>query len=356
MFVQDVAPETFLQENGYQSLRGNESTLVPDGVADLLSMQTRIRAVEKAMMEELERRMKEEHLTANVKAEAVTEMTEDSNLEVATHPEIDNRKVMMKIKKDNSTRGHNAWRTKSQRRLIMIDIPLDHNKDDPDYNNYYKRQHSRSNDHMLGLCETDQHNVSEENKQDSVSIEDVITCHQSEKYQDYSSELEREKELGVDKLELLKTRKETTTEDGKRKILERLASDSQKLAILKLTLQDLKKKPETKKKSNKVNEIEYETVKRHIEDVEEAVMQQIVIYDQLAKDIEECTSSSDTMQLDKQGGHTQRKRITERARRGSEQIGRLQFEVQNIQYILLKLADMKSNKAKTESLDQQVCC
>ena len=146
----------------------------------------------------------------------------------------------------------------------MIDIPLDDYKDDPDFNKYGKRDHTRIDNHMLELCETDQHDVTEENKQNSVSLEDVITCHESERCQNYSSELETEKELGVDKLELWKTRKETTSEDSKRKILERLASDSQKLAILKMTLQDLKKKPETQKKSSKVNEIEYETVKRHI--------------------------------------------------------------------------------------------
>ena len=79
MFFQDVVTEICLQEaNSYRSLKGNESTLTPDGVTDLLSMQTRIRAVEKLMMEELERHVEEESLTTNVKAEAVTEMTEYS--------------------------------------------------------------------------------------------------------------------------------------------------------------------------------------------------------------------------------------------------------------------------------------
>ncbi|WVZ11119.1 hypothetical protein V8G54_015649 [Vigna mungo] len=342
----DVASETCLQENTHQSLKGNESILIPDVVEDLLSIQKRIRGVEKLMMEELERRMKQENLTGNVEAEAVSEMTDHSNLEAATYPEIDNKKLVMKIKKDNSTRGHNAWRTKSQKRLIMIDIPLDKYKDDPDYNKYCKRELSRSNDHMLELCETDQHDVTEDTKLDSTSVEDVMTWHDSEKCQNYSSELEREKELGVDKLELWKTGKETS-EDGKRRILERLASDSQKLAILKMTLQDLKKKPETKKKSNKVNEIEYEAVKRHIEDVEEAVTQQIGMYDQLARDFELCTASpsdTNTRKLEKQQVQVIRKKLSEQARRGSEQIGRLQFEVQNIQYILLKLADMKNNR------------
>ncbi|KAK7308039.1 hypothetical protein VNO77_41630 [Canavalia gladiata] len=345
----DVVIETSLKENSYPNSKEIERMLIPDGVADLLSMQTRIRTVEKVMMEELEKHIKEENVAANIEEGALTEVTKDSNLEVPAYPEIDNTIVEMKIKED-STHDRNAWRPKSRRRLLMKDIPLDHNSDDAD-SKYCKREHGRSDDHILELCETDQHDVTEENEQVSASTEDVITCHQSnnsEKCENYSSELEAEKELGVDKLELSKTRKETR-EDGKRKILERLASDAQKLAILKLTLQDLKKKPETKKKSKKVNEIEYETVQRHIEDVEEAVMQQIGIYDQLAKDIEERTSSSDrdtSMQLEKHEEHIQRRRVTEQARRGSEQIGRLQFEVQNIQYILLKLADVKNNKAK----------
>ncbi|XP_027359698.1 protein NETWORKED 1A-like [Abrus precatorius] len=339
----DVVIESCLHENSYPSLRQNESTLILDAVADLLNMQTKIRAVEKVMFEELERHVKEENLTSNVEEGALTELTKDSNLDIATYPEIDNRKVM-KIKED-CTRDHKAWRTKSQKRSLMKDIPLDHNSDDADSKYCTRGHNSRTDDHTFELCETDQHDITEENKLSSTSIEDVITCHESsnsEKCQNYSSELETEKELGIDKLELSMTRKETT-EDSKRKILERLASDSQKLAILKMTLQDLKKEPETKKKNKKVNEVEYETVKRHMEDVEEAVMHQIGIYDQLVKDIDERTSSSDTdasMQLENHGGQIQRRRVTEQARRGSEQIGRLQFEVQNIQYILLKLADV----------------
>ncbi|KAK7308857.1 hypothetical protein RJT34_05141 [Clitoria ternatea] len=342
----DVVIETYHQENSYLSSKENESTLIPEGVADLLSMHTRIRAVEKVMMEELERRVKEETLAAHVEG-ALTEMAKDSNLKVATHPDIDNRKVVTKIKKD-SPRAHNAWRTKSQKRSLMKDIPLDHKSNDPDYNKYFKRDHSVNVEHKLDSCETDQHDATEENRQGYATIEDIITCHRSNnsgRYPNpnYSSELEAEKELGIDKLELSKTRKETN-EDGKRKILERLASDAQRLAILQMTLQDLKKKPETKKQSKKISEIEYETVKRHIEDVEEAVMKQIGVCDQLAKDVEERTSSS--MQLEKHGGDMQRKRVTEQARRGSEQIGRLQFEVQNIQHILLKLADVKNHRGK----------
>jgi predicted nucleic acid binding AN1-type Zn finger protein len=151
-----------------------------------------------------------------------------------------------------------------------------------------------------------------------------MICHDSDnssrRLLSYSSELDIEKELGVDKLELSKTVKEKT------------ASDSQKLAILKMALRDLKKKTETKKKSKQGNDFEYETVKRHIEEVEEAVMQQVRINDQLSKNIEDGTSSLDR----------------EIPRRGSEQIEKLQSEVQNIQYILQKLAEENNNKGKNK--------
>lgn len=271
-------------------------------------MQTRIRAVEKVMTEEIERRVKEENLSANVEAGTLTEVTEDSNLEVVTY---DNRKVVMELNELN------AWRTKSENWLMMKDIQLDRNSDDPE-SKYCKREHSGTDDQILELCETAQQ---------------CCGRTESDNSERYCPELEVEKELGVDKLELSKATAETI-QDGKRKILERLASDAQKLAILNMTVQDLKKKPVTKKKSNKGNAIEHETVKKQIEQVEGAVKELADINDQLTKDIEESSSS------------VQRRRVTEQARRGSELIGRLQFEVHNIQYILLKLADEKNNKGK----------
>ncbi|CAL5195212.1 unnamed protein product [Lathyrus oleraceus] len=325
----DVVIGTSLQEHSHQSLRENESVVIPDGVSDLLTLQTRIREVEKIMMEELKRRVRQKNLT--------TEGNGYSALDVGTYPKVDTRKKVTELKEE-STLDHNTWRKKPKIRLLMKDIPLDRNVDDR-HSKYWKREHRRTDDHMLELCETNDH--------DSVSapIEDVIICHLSDnsgRYLNYSSELDIEKELGVDKLELSKTVKEKNEDDKRRRILERLVSDSQKLAILKMALQDLKKKTETKKKSKQGSDFEYETVKRHIEEVEEAVTQQSSMNDQMAKNVEEGTSSSldreIPMELEKYG-HVETRRMTEQARRGSEQIGRLQFEVQNIQYILLKLSE-----------------
>ncbi|XP_061376177.1 protein NETWORKED 1A [Gastrolobium bilobum] len=334
----DAIIETCLQENSYQSLT-NRETLTPEGVSDLLSIKARIRAVEKSVVEEIEGRVKEENLTTKVNPGALQEVPEGSDAEFSPYTEDDNRKVQ-KEHEDESTFDLNSWRTKSENGSSMKDIPLDHISDNPASKNS-RRENSGTDDQMLELWESaeqdccDSSMVSEAMKLSSVPTEDVITCHQpdnSGKHQNTSSELEVEKELGVDKLQLSKSIKERTQDGKRRKILERLASDAQKLTTLKMNVQDLKKKMETKKRSKKGDESdEYETVNRQIEEVEEAVVKLVDTNDQLTKDMEDNAPS-----LNKETS----------ARRDSEQIGRLQFEVQNIQYVLLKLVDGKKNKGK----------
>ncbi|XP_020237700.1 protein NETWORKED 1A [Cajanus cajan] len=340
----DAVMETCLQENGYQSLTDNKSTLIPDGVSDLLSMKARIRAVEKSMVEEIERHVKAENLTTKANPGALTKVP---NVVFSPCIENGNRKEE-NVFKDNV----NSCRTKSENGSLMKDIPLDHISDTP-ASKSCRRENSGTDDQMLELWETaeqdccDNSMINEAVKQSSVPTEDVISYHQSDnsgKFQNTSSELDVEKELGVDRLLLSKSIKERTQDGKRRKILERLASDSQKLTVLKTTVQELKMKMETKKRSKKGDDTEYETVKRQIEEVEGAVVKLVDTNDQLTKDLDESMSSlsrETSIELEK-SRHNQRKRVTEQARKGSEQIGRLQFEVQNIQYTLLKLVDEKS--------------
>ncbi|XP_057760694.1 protein NETWORKED 1A-like [Arachis stenosperma] len=352
----DIVVETCLQEDTNEILRDKKSELIPVGVSDLLSMQRRIRAVEKAMMEEIVRRVKKENLTENVEARAPIQAAEYANMEVASYQGNGYRRVVMDhTHKRKGNRDLSTWRTMFENGSLMKDIPLDHNSDDLD-SKYCKMELCGTNDQMLELLETAQLDcygdsmVSEANRRSSAPTDEIVTCHQSENSErcENSSELEVEKELNIDNLMQLKTRRETT-QDGERKILERLASDAQKLAILRMSVQDLKKKPVTKKRSKKLNEVEYETVKSHIEEVEEAVMQQVNMNDQLTKAIEEGNSmvERDTSAELENAGQVQRKLVTEQACRSSEQIGRLQFEVQNIQYLLLKMADENNQKART---------
>ncbi|WVY99093.1 hypothetical protein V8G54_031244 [Vigna mungo] len=345
----DARTETCLQENAHQSSADNKSTLIPDGVSDLLTMKARIRAVEMSLVQEIERHVKEENLTTKANPGALRNV---SNVEVSPYVEENGSRKEDKVLKDGSTRDLNSWRTKPESGSLMKDIPLDHISDTPATKSC-RRGNSGTDDQMLELWETAEQDCcdssidNEATKQSSVPTEDLITYHQSDnsgKFLNTSSELDVEKELGVDRFQLSRSIKERTQDGKRKKILERLASDAQKLTILKTSVQDLKQKMETKKRNKKGDYTEYETVKRQIEEVEGAVVKLADTNDQLTKDLEDSAPSlnrESSVELEK-SRHMQRKRVTEQARKGSEQIGRLQFDVQNIQYSLLKLADEKS--------------
>ncbi|CAL0315970.1 unnamed protein product [Lupinus luteus] len=342
----DVAVEG----NSYPSLTENRSALIPEGVSDLLSIKDRIRAIAKLMADE--------NRTTKFNPGTLTIVPEDSNVEVLPYAEKDSERVEKEVK-DGSAFDVNLWRTKSENGSLMRDIPLDHISDTPASKNG-RRVNSRNDDQMLELWETaeqdsgDDSIVTEAMKQIYTPTEDAITCHQSDnnssgKFQNTSSELEVEKEYGVDRLQLSKSIRERTQDGKRRKILERLASDAHKLTTLKMAVLELKKKMETKKPKKKGNDADcVETVKRQVEEVEGAVMKLVDTNDQLRKEVEESGWSLKkeiSVELEK-SRQMQRKRIAEQARRGSQQIGRLQFEVQNMQYVLLKLADEEKNKGK----------
>ncbi|OIV94990.1 hypothetical protein TanjilG_22187 [Lupinus angustifolius] len=302
----DVITETCIEEKGE-----HKSKLIPDVISYLLSIQVRIRAVKNVMMHKIKGGVKDENRSAIIETGTLTEVAEDSNLEVTAY---DNRKKVMELTEVD------ACRKSSENWLLKKDIPAHHNSDDPE-SKYCKREHTEIDNLILELCEN------------SHSGSAQTELNNSERWKNSSSELEVEKELGVDKLKLWKT-KTKTSGDGETRILERIASGGQKLAILNMTVEDLNDKKPMKKKrrhGDKSNDIEHETFMKQIESVAEAVKQLAYINDQLMKDIEAITPPSS---------------MVEQARQGSEQIGRLQFEVQNIQYILLKWADEKNSKGK----------
>ncbi|CAL1411288.1 unnamed protein product [Linum trigynum] len=101
----------------------------------------------------------------------------------------------------------------------------------------------------------------------------------------------------------------------------------------------------TKVESSKGNDVvEMEKLKTRLQEVEEAIVQLAEANDQLRKDV--CggvVSSPEEMMVKAQSNG-----VTEQARKCSEKIGSLEFEVQNIQYVLLKL-DEKSGETKKKS-------
>lgn len=156
----------------------------------------------------------------------------------------------------------------------------------------------------------------------------------------HSSEIPAEKELRVDSLELSKRYTELDEAESNKKILERLTSDSQKLTNLQVTVHDLKQKV-----AMITEKAEYSGVKEQLEKAERAITNLIDVNSKLVNHTQDCstdtplwpTSSpiSDPSEIEE--NERRRRKVSEQARRCSEKIGRMQCEVQKIQFLLLKL-------------------
>ncbi|KAA8548673.1 hypothetical protein F0562_000357 [Nyssa sinensis] len=285
-----------------QELMEDSNSGIPNGISDLQELQARIKAVEKGQEKD---EQKEERQLGD-------ELNDNINLQKAKPkiPEVKNGEetVVQMI------------RCLSYGKLLRTD---------------------RSIDHI----------VNESRKQAyDAPAEDDIVYHQFEaverESEDPSSELQVEKELGVDKLEVSRSVTELNQVGNKRKILETLASDTQKLTSLQTTVQDLRRKLETNGRSKKAKDVDIETMKEQLLEVEESVVELVDMNGQLTKDVEEspsCSNGRASPELE-EAGNVQRKRVSEQARTGSEKIERLQLEVQKIQYVLLKLEDEKKGK------------
>ncbi|KAI9114475.1 hypothetical protein K1719_014703 [Acacia pycnantha] len=170
-----------------------------------------------------------------------------------------------------------------------------------------------------------------------------------------SSESVIEKELSVDKVEISNSRRftEARDESSKRKLLDKLDTDAQKLTNLHIVVQDLMKKVEITKQIPMGKDIEYDTVKRQLEASEEAITELFDGNRKLVRKMRDGTVSFGG----KRGGATDsdessgsvnrnRRRATEQARRASEKIGKLQMDVQRLQFLLLKLDEEKESRGK----------
>ncbi|KAI3526711.1 hypothetical protein L1887_05973 [Cichorium endivia] len=159
--------------------------------------------------------------------------------------------------------------------------------------------------------------------------------------------LESESNMAMDKPEVSKRFREPRDDGNKRKVLERLNSDVQKLTNLQITIEDLKRKVEITGNSRRGKSmIECETLKGQLMEAESAIQKLYELNGKLVKHVEG-TSSTELGESESM----RRKKVSEQARRVSEKIGRLQLEVQKIQFVLLKLDDENDPKGKTRFMD-----
>ncbi|KNA24039.1 hypothetical protein SOVF_019360 [Spinacia oleracea] len=244
--------------------------------------------------------------------------------------------------------------------LLMKDIMLDQVSDCSSYGKN-RRVISGSDDQILELWET----IDQQGSIDLtvgkpcrvISNLDSVKESRSGRPSTESSMLV-EKELRVDDQQLISKKRfinnpEEEDDGNKRKTLERLASDVQKLTNLQITVQDLKTKMEMTDSSNKgKGVVECDGVKEQLLESETTILKLFEYSAKLMKNIEKSSSSSTASSFDGSvtadssegggGNGSKRRRCLEQARRISEKIGRLQIEVQKLQFVMMKLDN--SNK------------
>ncbi|XWS13695.1 hypothetical protein CRYUN_Cryun36dG0060000 [Craigia yunnanensis] len=333
----DVEMADELHEMSPEKLKEEQSAFLTAGISDLQEMHNRLEAVEKAMVEEMDRLVKQESNRNSYKIEASA-----NGIELAQN--LKSKKMKPEI-------------SELRNGILLKDIPLDQVSDCSLYGRS-KRKNGTADDQMLELWESAEHECGVDStindmQKGAVVSGEIIACHQfngvEKKNDDLSLGTQVEKELSIDKLEISTSIREPKKGAKSRKVLERLASDAHKLTSLQTTVKELKKRMEIKKRK-KAYDLEYGQVKEQLQEVEDAIMELVDVNSELTKNVEDSPSLDGTNSAElEEAGNSGRKNVREQAQKGSEKIGRLLFEVQSIEYVLLKLEDEKKSKGKNRT-------
>ncbi|XP_008804982.2 protein NETWORKED 1D-like isoform X2 [Phoenix dactylifera] len=208
-------------------------------------------------------------------------------------------------------------------------------------------------DQMLQLWETAERDCNNGTwKASPVAMQHDIWVVEEEKSEYPSSELVAGKELSIDKLEITKRVSESQQEWSTR-VLERLASDAQKLSVLQTSVEELKGKIESSQKGKRSMSFKYDTIRAQLKEAEGALLGLIDITCKLTKKAKGYSVPSDDIAVEHEElGNMGRRQISERAWRGSEKIGRLELELQKIEYIFLKLKEEHEN-SRSKAVDKK---
>ncbi|XVF28784.1 hypothetical protein REPUB_Repub15cG0061200 [Reevesia pubescens] len=348
----DVEMADELHQMSSVKLKEGQSALTV-GITDLQEMHTRLKAVEKAVVEEMDRLVKQESNRKSYKVEDSANGIEPPYQEKKKDMQVDDalaHNLKSKKMKPETSELRNV--------ILLKDIPLDQVSDCSLYGRS-KRENSAADDQMLELWESAEHECGVDStindmQKRAIAPGEIIACRQlngvEQKNDDFTLGAQIEKELSVDKLEISTSIREPKNGAKSRKVLERLASDAHKLTSLQTTVKELKKRMEIKKRK-KAYDLEYGQVKEQLQEVEDAIMELMDVNSQLTKDVEGSPLSLDgtnSTELE-EPGNRDKKKVREQAQKGSEKIGRLQFEVKSIEYVVLKLEDERKSKGKKKT-------
>ncbi|XP_019188609.1 PREDICTED: protein NETWORKED 1D-like [Ipomoea nil] len=322
--------------------RENESSISTDVVSNLQGLEARVEAIKKALIE-----TKQLEEQKNVRMH--------SKLQVAMK-QIEELKSKNHVHRKNSKPAFGVLETENE--MLTKDIMLDQISDCSPYSTG-KRESVEADNHTLEVWDTADWNTSiglTVCKAKLAIADPPITGKNRNSRRKSVRKLKSDRigsdeDSGVDKLEVSK-RSMDLQERNRRKVLERLSSDVQKLMNLQITVQDLKTKLESTEKSRRGKTvIECEALKGQLNDAMGAMNKLIDLSGKLMKNLEGGSSSS-AVELE-ENQSVGRRRISEQARRVSEKIGVLQVEVQMVQFALLKLDDERDCTGKTQMSEEK---
>ncbi|KAL2935827.1 Protein NETWORKED 1D [Bienertia sinuspersici] len=331
---------------------------------DLHDIQSKVQDVEKAVIQ-LKQQAEEEN--SSVRSELDSALRQIESLKSQSSSRRGSGRLSRRVAslpEENKSRKTNPDVSPPEEELLMKDIMLDQVSDCSSYGK--NRKVVGSDDQILELWET----------ADQAGSIDLTVGKPSraaptapDKYSNLESVKESrsgrpsiesmvEKELRVDDQQLtLKKPLNPEQEDNKRKTLERLASDVQKLTNLQITVQDLKEKLEANgNNSSKGKGVECDGVRDQLLESENTILKLFEYSAKLMKNIENSSTASSfdgSVTADSpESGSGKRRRCLEQAKRISEKIGRLQHEVQKLQFLLMKLDNNKVSKGGTRVADR----
>ncbi|KAK1373058.1 NAB domain-containing protein [Heracleum sosnowskyi] len=325
--------------------QSENNAIAPDAVLNMQHLQARIKAIEDTILE-MERLAMEENSDLHTKLESALRQIDEMSSE--------NRKYTESLKQPQSE-------ISEENGLQPKDIMLDHVSETSSYG-ISKRRYDGSDIQVFEMWEnTDPDRsidltVGKGKKAINAPNKKEHSEANNQDREFISSNSLVEKELRVDNFEISKRFTQPPQDGNKRKVLERLNSDVQKLTNLQITVQDLKRKVESIEKTKKgKGSTESDTIKGKLEEAEAAIQKLFDFNGKLMKNIEDNSSHSGQKSVteSEESGSARRKRISEQALRVSERIGRLQLEIQRIQFELLKLDDGKESKGKIRIVESK---
>ncbi|XVF63061.1 hypothetical protein PTKIN_Ptkin09bG0058600 [Pterospermum kingtungense] len=348
----DVEMADDLHETSSEKRKEEQCTFLTAGISDLQEICNRVKVVEKAMLEEMDRLVKQESNRNGNKIEASA-----NGIELPCKEKKKGMQVGDELAQNLKSKKMEPEISELKNGILLKDIPLDQVSDCSLYGRS-KRKSSTADDQMLELWESAEHECGDDStindmQKRAVVPGEISDCLQfngvEQKNHDLSLGTQVERELSVDKLEISTSIREPKKGAKSRKVLERLASDAHQLISLQTTVKELKKRMQSKKRK-KAYELEFGQVKEQLQEVEDAIMELVNVNSELTKDVEESPSLDGTNSAElREDGNGGGKNVQDLARKGSEKIGRLQFEVQSIEYVLLKLEDETKSKGKTRT-------